>query len=475
MPKTTDTVEFKNDAYLAMEQRWELIDALLGGTLTMRAAGNTWLHQHPREKSPSYESRLANSFLFGAYKDALQDIVAKPFSKEVIVNQDLPDRLLDMLDNVDMRGSSITQFSKSTFKDGVHRGLVHILVDFPQTSGELTLAEERGQGIRPFFLLLSAKDLTGWQWKTASNGKKVLSQIRFKEVRTERVGAFETAEVNYIRVIGIGYWELWKEVENKDGTEYQKVDEGPYSFRGIPLVSVYFNEVGNMKADPTLEELAWMNLAHWNSDSDRRNVIKFASVGLLFIKGLSEEEKKDDIIIGPNQVVKVTNEQADMKYVEYAGNAIDGGRQIVLDIEARMKALGLRPFLQKASGTQTATEKSIDTAQSNSQIQAWIRNLETGLEAAFSLAYQWMGLDEDPDFAVSIFNDFGISMDTSELDQLLKARLAGQITHETYLKEIKRRALLDDETDIDAEIKSVQDEELPEPTPKPEPVLDNAE
>ena len=453
-----DIVNSTNTAYNEMKQKWHLLDDLMGGTQTMRDAGTTWMFKHPRESQTSYDSRIKNSFLFEAYKEAVNDIVAKPFSKDIVIKGELPDRLLDIADNIDLRGSTLTQFARKMFQEGVHRGLVHVLVDFPQTNGQLNLAEERGLGIRPFFVLIPASNMLGWQTAVTANGKIVVTQIRFREWREESVGQYATQMVEYIRVINIGFWELWRKAsDNKSSKdEFVRVDSGLYTFNGIPLTTTYLNRSAFMKADPSLEGLAWQNLAHWNSDSDRRNVLKFASVGLLFISGISDEEKEQEIIIGPNQTIKTNSADSDAKYVEYTGNALDGGRQLVLDIEARMKAMGLKPFLQKESGTQTATEKAIDTAQSNSQIQAWIRAVESGVENSFSHAHQWLDLEEDPNFGLDIFNDFGIAMDTAELEQLLKARMSGQISHATYLEEIKRRALLKDDLDIEDEVAAVE-------------------
>ena len=50
-----------------MAKHWPLIDALLGGTPAMRAAGLAYLPQQPRENDEDYAYRLSTATLFPAY------------------------------------------------------------------------------------------------------------------------------------------------------------------------------------------------------------------------------------------------------------------------------------------------------------------------------------------------------------------------------------------------------------------------
>ena len=119
-----------------------------------------------------------------------------------------------------------------------------------------------------------------------------------------------------------------------------------------------------------------------------------------------------------------------------SGAAISTGQVDLDKIEARMLAMGAR-MLVKQPGNMTATEKSIDTAESISELQAMVRALERGLEEGFRLMGEWV---KQPDITVNvkISEDFGAdTTDSKDLDVLLKSRIANEIDRLTYLSELK--------------------------------------
>jgi hypothetical protein len=194
-----------------------------------------------------------------------------------------------------------------------------------------------------------------------------------------------------------------------------------------------------------LEPLAWMNIAHWQSSSDQRNILRFARIGLLFGKGFSNEEIERGIVIGPNSFVGSTNESADLKYVGYSGESIKAGFDDLDKLEKQMESLGSQPLIE-GGGDATATGKLIDeAARSQNSIQSWIRRTEAALTEAYRITMRWFDQDLPKDFSLDIFSDFAVAnRATSDLDWLLKARAQGELDHETFVAESRRRGVLSD-------------------------------
>ena len=453
------TVDTPCDAYNDMQTHWGLIDALLGGTLAMRAVGETYLPKEPKEDSLSYRNRLDRSILYTAYEDTVDDLVGRPFSKPVSLQGELPESLAMLKDNCDGLGSDITQFAREVFTTCLNRGLTHILVDVPKTANAdgsiMTKAAEKRAGVRPYFVHIKPEQLIGWKGGVGTDGKPVLTQIRWRESKTVDDGDYGTKEVETIRVYTQSTWEIHTKDEKN---EYALTESGAHSYPGIPLVTCYIKKDAVMTGKPALEGLAWMNLAHWQSYSDQKNILRFARSALLFFSGLTDDEMQKEVVIGPSRTFKATNPDADAKYVEHTGKAIEAGRQDVLDIEERMTVLGLEPLLSRP-GNQTATGQSIDEAKSQSSIQAWIRSEELAIYTAFSMAAIWMNETLPDDFKADIYNDFGVSIRaTADIEALLKMRQAGEIDRETFLREVKRRAVLSESVDVDDVIAKVEAE-----------------
>lgn len=447
-------------AYNDMAVRWELPDDLLGGTLQMQLKATKWLSKESAETEPNYKVRTSRSILINRYSDALETVTSKPFSKAVQLKTDLPDQLKGMLTNIDGEGRNLDQFARDILKAGVHRGLVHVLVDYADVTTinePVTLATETKLSLLPRFVQVDASNLIGWQVAVLPTGQIELLQVRIKEVKAEPDGLYGEKQANYIRVVSKTGWELWK--QNDKDKVYSMIRSGTHTFGKVPLYTFYTKRMGFLLGEPAFDSLAWLNLAHFQSYSDQKNILRFARSGIVFVKGLSDEEMGKDIVIGGNSSFKTQNKDADMKYVEHTGAAIGAGRQDCVDLEEEMAVASLSPFLRTKSGNPTATGQAIDETNTQSEVQSWIRNEENLFEACFAAAAEWKDVKLPDGFGVDIFNDFALSQRTAEdIKSLLMARQAKEIDHKTFLQEIKRRTLLSENANVDDIILAVAKE-----------------
>lgn len=471
-----DVVNAHSVAYDRMAARWELIQALLGGTPRMQEDGERWLPREQEESQAAYKARLNRSVLYEAYGDTVEKIVATPFQEPITLGNELPGALAYLEDDVDKTGQSITELGRSLLEDLCNFGKAHILVDFtslPQNAaareGEgapvASIAEEKAAGARATFVRVPPPDLIGWQTEDDANGNPILTQVRIQETKTLAKGEFLDEEVEFVRVYGRDTWSLWRK---DDEGEFRQDGPGGFNTLGeVPLITIYATRDGFMVAYPPLEKLAWLNLAHYQSDSDQRNILRIGRFGILFAKGLTKEEAKKGLTIGPFQMYVSSSDQADLKYVEHAGKAMEAGRFDLQDLVDRMEVMGHQPLVKKANEG-TATGKRIDAAKNLSILQSWIQALEAGLRGCFELAARWHKLTLPEVFRVDIFSDFTVALAGSEDEEfLLKLSVAGKLSTETLLNEIKRRGTLADAVDVDEELERIETDGPPGMDPDP--------
>lgn len=472
----------KSIAREVMGDKWALPNALLGGTMTMREAGRTYLPQETAEKDPAYKVRLHRSFLLNAYRDAVDSTAGKPFSKEVTFGDTTPEEIQALAKNIDLRGRTLTQFAADMMKTGWHYGLAHFMVDFPQMDVIPTQAQVKAENIRPYFVSVNPEHVLGWR-STRINGVETLTQLRIREDTVEPSGEFGEAVVCRIRVwtlnfevVGNGVpeikavvrWQLYREDGQKvwvsDGEgSLEKMDR-------IPFVTFYVARTGFMTADPPLEDLAWINLAHWQSSSDQRNILRFSRHAQLFGAGIEESEIKNSIAFGANFALFAKNANAKLEMVEHSGTAIGAGQADLVALEEQMVIVGLTPQL-KRTGSPTATAVALDTATSDSPLVASARHAEQALEAGFDFAAKWMEM-EDVENDVSIAEEFGLSLRSSEyIKTLIESRKNGDISRETFLEELRRLGVLSETFNIQREMQRIESETPTPPTPTPAPTV----
>jgi hypothetical protein len=417
----------------AMAQEWPLITALLGGTSAMREAGKTYLPQAPAESDKAYEYRKKVSTLFNGFRRTVETLAGKPFSEPLKLNDDVPPVIAEYEKDIDLEGRNMQTFVHGSLGTVLSYGLTHILVDYPETPAG-TLADQRASGARPYFVHIKPQNLLGWKSERI-NGAETLTQIRMLETIQEPDGEWGVKPVKQVRVLEPDNFRIYRQNEKEEWFLYK---EGAVSLGKIPLVTIYGDRTGFMTARPPLLDLAYLNCEHWQSASDQTNILHVARVPILFASGFED----GTLTIGANAAVTNGDPNAKLLFVEHTGAAIESGRQSLKDLEERMSLMGAQLLVRKP-GSKTATEKAIETAESDCTLAAIVLNMEDAIEQALQFMADWDGLESGG--SIEINDDFGDGLDGMDADTLLRCRELGILSAETVFNELQRRDVLSEE------------------------------
>ncbi len=431
----------------ALSSVWPMLSALMGGTRAMRAAGKIYLPQFPNEDDAAYRLRLAGATLHPVFKRTVRVDAARPFAKPPVV-EDVPDRVLPWLGDVDLQGSSLAAFGLSLMTSCLSHGLSGVLVDGPKVEGVVTAADEVRAGLRPYLSAYAAQNILGWKLGRLSQGYG-LTQVRLLESVAEDDGAFGSKTVEQVRVLTPGAWQVWRATGLND--EWAVVDEGETRLETIPFVFFYGIRTGFGCGEPPLLELAYQNIEHYQSSSDQQNIEHVARVPILFAKKFGDAE----LTIGAGTAASSDEPDAELSYVEHSGAAIKSGADSILRLEARMRATGAE-LIQQTPDRTTATQVDSEGEASQSLLQQITGVFEDSLTACVNLMALWAG--EPQTACVKLFKAFGPSSD-SEPSVLAAAREGGTISARTHFDELKRRNIIAPERGWDEELERLSAEE----------------
>lgn len=473
--RTSEEVGIPSPEYEAMAESWELVDALIAGTRAMRE--RKWLHQNVGESDKTWGERSARSVLFNAYSDAIRNTLARPFSRDVTImfpDEVVPPALDRFVNATDAEGRDLTAFERRVMFEKVHRGLVHVLVDMPaRRDDEQTGTRLDDLRMQPYQVIVSAKDLIGWTESKDDSGMMQLDSIRYIE-RTKVGQGYQQEVQENIRVWRRdGSWELWAPQKVSSGmtqswlliAEDKAMAVGGKPLNRLPLVTDYANRTGFMQGRPAFEDLAWVNLQHFNRDSGLNWILSILDSPTLFEKCIETANPAQDIdkqvprTLGPNSKVTSDNPDADMRFVEHSGSAVGKSMENIQKLEDRMERYGLRP-LQLRLASATATGQAISENRSSCDVQEWAISQERSLEDRLQLAAEWAGITLHEDTRVDLFTDFEAvgPMAEADFNHILAMRQAGDITRLTTLREGKRRGKFDPNFDPEVEAEDAQSE-----------------
>ena len=436
-------------AYKDMCEAWDLPEALMGGTRAMRKKGTIYLPQEAKETDAAYLVRLERSVLHNQFKHAVHSLRGKVFSNPIQIGDSASEVVEEWSENIDLEGNNLTAFCFDVFEKGIVYGGSYILVDFPVNTAQ-TLADERALNLRPFFKHIPAASIIGWKIEHVG-GKRRLMQVRIKETITVDDGPYGIEEIEQIRLLEPGYWAVFRQAKDDWVLAIDKngnLMEGGIPFDDIPLIPFYTNREADMVVAPPLDDLAWLNSAHWQSSSDQRNILHIARVPLLYGKGWIKEDA-DNVQIGSARMIMNGDPNAALSYVEISGGSIAAGRQDLKDLEDAMTLVSMEPLMPR-TGNPTATARALDEAKGNCALQSWSLNLQNTLNEAFEFAGRWINQDIIANVAVN--TDFGLTLEESEnIKTLYATRQGGDLSQQTFWEELKRRNVLSDEFDAERE------------------------
>lgn len=437
---------------------WDLSAALLGGTRAMRAAGTKYLPKWPKEADADYTTRINVAVLFPGYKRTVQTLASKPFSRPVTLSEDMSPQIRGWCDNISLEGTNLHAFSSECMELVLGYGLGGILIDYQARPEGLpnTRAAEAGAGLRPYWVLVRPHQILGSIVERTADHQWRLVQLRILEIVEEPDGDFGTKDVEQVRVLTPGFVELWRANDKGAWELFQPpTPTPPLDF--VPFVPLYGEKLGMMVARPPLIEVAYLNVAHWQSASDQQNILHVARVPILTVTGIDDPQW--EMTLGVSSAIKLPNPDSKMAFVEHGGAAVEAGSKDLESLEERMRQAGAELLVLRA-GQVTATQVSAENAMGMCVLQELTQSLQDALNRALEITAAWVG-DPAPG-TVKLFNDFAASSLAEASAQIvLQWNQAGKLSDETTFAEFQRRGIIDADHTWDDERERVEGQGVP--------------
>ncbi len=457
---TERTVDAPNNSWVRMEPGWLLIEQLLKGTRGIRQGHRKFLPQFPREADESYDVRLSKAVLSPFYK-RLELLLAGMLTRKPVRLTDVSDQVTEQLFDVDLQGNDLQTWLFNTARIALRYGHVGVLVDAPRA----------GDSGRPYWITISPRELLGWRTEIA-DGRQRLTMLRIAETVTVPDGKYGEKDVERVRVLTPGAYEIHEKDEKGD---YKIVDEGRTSLSEIPFAVAYANRTGVMESIPPLDDIAELNLQHYQVSSDLSNILSVSAIPLLAIYGFPQSA--EEISAGASEALALP-ETARSEYIEPSGNSFDAQFKQLEQIENKINGLGLAAVLGAKLVGESAEAKRIDRSQGDSTMMVIAQQMQDLIDNCLRFHAEYL---QQPVAGSSQVNrDFmGQRLEPQEIQALLQLYTAGTITQDTLLNELANGDVLSEDFDIEEEIEATQtggliEMQRPEPAPETEATMPEA-
>ena len=470
--------------YAAMAPFWNMVDAILGGSQTMRDAREAYLPTFPNESKPDYNIRVANAKFTNIYADIVNSLASKPFSEECTLDDEASDKLKKLSEDIDGRGNNLHVFAADVFFHGVNYAIDWILIDHvkavPNTDGRpLSQEQEDEQGLRPYWVHVPAKRMLAVYTGVVAN-QEVIVHARMEENVTERVG-YQELLYRQVRVFNrepifqdlptggrkiVGYepatYQLWREADGSWNIQ----ESGKVTIGIIPIVPFVTGrrKGASWQFVPPMQDAAYLQVEHYQQESGLKHIKTLTAFPMLAGNGVNPPKDPAGnplpVPVGPQAVLYApphveTGNHGEWKIIQPEPGCLKFLAEDVANTEAQLRELGRQPLT--ATAGITVVVAGLASQKASSAVQAWALGLKDALEQAYKITCMWLKLNEEP--IVKVFTDFAIDPnDEKGPTFLMEMRKNGDLSRETLWEEAQRRNTLSADFDPEAENDRLEEE-----------------
>lgn len=397
----------------------------------------------------AYKKRANYVNFTGQTKDGMLGMV---FRKEI--KAELPDSINYLVDNATGGGLSLEQLTIDVMGDSLETGKYGLLVDYPETDGNLTQAEVNRMGLQAALLPYPFESIINWR-TSVINGRKMLSLVVLHET-VEKVGAdgFTCEPQDQYRVLRLTDGVYTQQIYDKDNLPV--TDEfTPRKFNGSAWDHIPFVVIGAQNNDestdkPPLYDISEINIAHYRNSADYEESCFMVGQPTPVFAGLNQswadEYMKEGVYLGSRKAVLLpVGATAELLQAESNQMPLEGMREK----ELQLIKLGAR-IIQDSSGNETAEAARIRFGGQNSRLGVIVTNVESGIIQALEWAMEFMGGDGEIVFALNR-EFYDKSLDAQQVMALITLADRQDITGEELRDALRRGNWItkeDDEIDL---------------------------
>ena len=433
--------------YVARKGVWKKYRDLYSGGEQIKIRAQDYLIRRQREPGDVYAERLSRVF----YENYIGSIVdwfgATLFRREPVLtfagnNEPGKAFFSALVDDVDRKGTALSDFFRRQFIEGLVTGRSYTLVDFPRLGQPAaTRGEEDASGAsRAYLVHYGADDVINWSRDDEGSLQWVV--LRTEALKKERVeDKTWQAETRWLYYDKQRY-QVYRRLNNEAPA---LVDEGPHALAGLNQVPLFSME---------LPEGMWMlnragslQLEHFN----KSNALSWALTMGLFAMPVVFSERDFNQMVGESYYIQL-GPQDRFGWTEPEGKVY----QIAADNLSRLQEEIYRVcYLPQAGGAldragrQSGLSKQRDFAITQEVLRAYgdvvkdlIRRVLVAVEAARAdgLAVGVSGLDE---FDIA---DFGTELDDAQ--KLLALGIGSDTLKKEVFKKLALKYLCDVRQDV---------------------------
>ena len=403
-------VDTKHPEYLASIARWKRNRDVVSGEDAVKAAGEIYLPKLGGQTQQEYDAYKLRASFFNATSRTLDGLVGLIFRKDPTWK--LPTSIHDVEKDIDLSGSSLSDFARVVVDGELITRRGGILAEFPRAEVKDRIAEEAASlDLRPYLTYWPAESIIDWRESRVGNVTKLTFLKLFsttyepdpgdkwERVKVERIIVYRLEDSGVTCEI---YAKAEKAIPGYQTSWPTMVEPFQIIIAGNPadeIPFVFASGVAIKKAP--IDDLVLCNLSHYRSSADYENSAHWAgSPTPIFIGSIQSGngEQVTEVRLGSSSGINLS-EGGDAKMLQAT---MEEGLGAVLDRkENYMSILGARILSGEKRQVEAAETASIHRAGENSVLADIANSVSRAMTKALGYMAQFAGASGEISFKLN--------------------------------------------------------------------------
>lgn len=400
-----DGVSTADSLYVDYKNQWDMIADCIAGDDRIKSK-EQYCPKKYKEDERSYKARKGRA-TFANFTGRIQmniDGMLTQKLPEIIVPQEFIDK--GYLDNIDMNGTTIYQFTSDMINDNIPTNWGGILVDYPEADPDESVLDAERNNHRPYLTYYSAYNVINWKRRRV-NGIKVLSMVVLKEEEDvsnvefahDRLSRFRVLELdennNYVQKI-YHIEESKKFLSRETKKEIVKIDERIIYMHNEPMKFIPFITIpGDIPSKSMLYDIAKLNIGHFQKLVDYEYGVHMTTLPTMYttghIPGVEDDGTKEEITVGKETMIMLPEAEAKAGILSFAGEGLTHSEKAIANAEAQ---IGYMFSSITSKDTSTSAESAdIHRMGENANLATYSIRISQAMTKALKIMCNWSNMD----------------------------------------------------------------------------------
>lgn len=417
------------------------------GEKAVKEQGNRFIPKPEDASDREYENYVNRAFFFPALERTVSGLVGAIDRKEPTA--ELPARIKYILNDADLNGSTLRQFSRRVLDETLVVGRCGILID--RKAG----VDQAGVPNRGYLALYQAEDIINWGEDENQELQFVVLRERyyetdpkdmFRQVAKQRYRVLRFEEGRYVQEIFESKSANGELVYGSQGVMEITKAGAPLDY--IPFVFCNIRSITTKVDKPPLLDLVLKNAEHLRVNADYANSLYFTGNPILWAQGVKRPVAKPGpkdggeppfkLSVGSSRALLLPKD-ASIGLLECQGHGVKPNSERAEAIKLEMAVLGARLLEPQRKAVESAETAQLRQSGEGATLTNLVVNAGEAIRKALEMLNSWEGgpdwmTSESGEVDFSLNDDFvEVTMDPQFLTALKDMLMNEVISWDTFI------------------------------------------